>query len=333
MKAGTVTFDWKNRRFVQLIEYGTEDGLPEGYTLFLEYTAHPADPGDEHGTVYADGDFGSWGYSPQTLTLAYREKSEGRDFKELIDLDVITKNSFSWLDIYSDIILYSSTGCRYENFVLYNIKTKAKKVVTAESYIQSSAWDLESFDHFREPTLWVQDDIVYVWFEAVDGWYDGGENVGKKVMCFKKDTLEQLSPSACPLDSYDIEEVIDENRGKEYKCANGSYKSAVNNINLCPDAFYNKYDIKSITEMYHRTVHHDGKFKEFPKSLIKQMKKARLEYAKANNLEIEPGKIHLLRTEFYEWLYKLFGKLQNKAFQRKSKIHNKYWARKRKEKK
>lgn len=114
MKTSEVRLDWQNRMFVQDIIYGLEDGMPEGYTLWLEHTAKPEDP--PQGTVYKDGDWGCWGYSPQKLTIHHEEKQEGRQLIEDYDLDTIEKNSLSWLDIYDGIIVYSSADGKNENF-------------------------------------------------------------------------------------------------------------------------------------------------------------------------------------------------------------------------
>lgn len=196
-------------------------------------------------------------------------------------------------------------------FFLYNVLTKAKKVVTADDYVGED-WE-QSFDHIRKPMLWVQDDVVYVYFEAVDGWYDGGESVGYRIMRFKKDTLEQANPKDYEVDCYDIEIIIEENRGKDY----GTYKSATHNINLYPACFDNKYGKKSILTMCHEIQHGEHKYSEFPKSLIKQMKRVRLEYAVSIGAEIEPYSLRSpFGKDFWEWLSDFGGKLQHWAFRK-----------------
>ena len=322
MKASEVRVSVEKRAFVQDFHFGQEDGLPEGYTLWLYHACKPEDP--PQGTVYKDGDWGCWAPAPEELVIRYHEEGNGRMVDRSTTLD--TSTSLSWLDIYDGIVLYSSTGYNRENFVLYNVKTEAKKTVTAKDYIKDGKWDDAAFDHFREPTLWVQDDIIYVWFEAVDGFYDGGENCGKKIMCFKKDTLEQLNPRDCPLHEIDIDEAVNENRGKEYKCADGSsYKDATYTINLYPGS-RNKYKKEEISEMCHKTVHGDGKFPEFPKSLIKWMKKIRLEYALSIGAEIEPYSIRpRCGKDIWEKLYDFSWKLQSWSLD----MHNKRFDRRR----
>ena len=306
MKASEVILSVEKRAFIQEFCFGQEDGLPEGYTLWLYHSDRPEDP--PNGTVYKDGDWGCWGPASEELVIQYHEESNGRIVDKSTTLD--TPTALSWLDIYDGIVLYSSTGYRRENFVLYNVKTEAKKTITANDYIKDGEWDDDAFDHFREPTLWIQDDIIYVWFEAVDGFYDGGENCGKKYMCFKKDTLEQLKPSDCPLDQYDIEEALEENRGKDY----GTYKSIAYSINLYPGS-RNKYGKEEISEMCHKIVHDGKKYPEFPKSLIKQMRRIRLEYAAEIGADIEP---YSLRSRFgkdiWEKLYDFSWKLQSWAW-------------------
>ena len=324
MKASDVTISVNNRAFVQYFTFDQEDGLPEGYTLHLEHTDKPQDPPE--GTVYKNGDWGCWGTIAEPLTLSYHKESDGKIFDESIVLDAPT--ALSWLDILDGIILYSSTEYRYANFVLYNVEKRIKKVITANDYIKNGKWDLIDFDHFREPTLWVQDGIVYVWFEAVDGWYDGGENVGKKIMCFKKDTLEQLKPSNCPLDMYDIDDALEDNRGKDY----GTYKSIAYNINLYPGR-RNKYGKEDISEMCHRTEHGDGKYKEFPKSLIKWMRKVRLEYAKSIDAKIEGYSLRPhIGKDFWELLESFARKIEHWAWEKHSnKLHRRSECAKKKE--
>ena len=315
MKASEVRISVEKRAFIQEYCFGQEDGMPEGYTLWLEHTDKPEDP--PQGTVYKDGDWGCWGPAPEELVIQYHEESNGRIVDKSTTLDAPT--ALSWLDILDGIVLYSSTGYRRENFVLYNVKTEAKKTVTACDYIKVGDWDDDAFDHFREPTLWVQDDIIYVFFEAVDGFYDGGENCGKKYMCFKKDTLEQLAPKDCPLGHYDISVAIDENRGKEYMYADGPYKHATYNINLYPGR-YNKYGKEEISEMCHKIEHGEKKYPEFPKSLIKQMRKIRLEYAIEIGAEIEPYSLRSrLGKDIWEKLYDFSWKLQSWSLD----MHNK----------
>ena len=315
MKSGEVRLDWQNRMFVQDIIYGPEDGMPEGYTLYLEHTAKPEDP--PQGTVYKDGDWGCWGCSPQKLIIYHEEKQNGTELREEYDLETIEHNGLRWLDIYDGIIVYSSSDYRNENFVLYNVLTKAKKTITADDYVGED-WE-QSFDHVREPMLWVQDGVVYVQFDAVDGWYDGGEEAGSRIMYFKKDTLEQLKQSECHLDGY-LCDIINQNRGKDY----GNYKSAHGNINLYPDCFDNKYGKKSISTMCHEIQHGEHKYPEFPKSLIKQMKKLRLAYAAEIGADIEP---YSLRSPFckdiWERLYDFCGKLRNWAFAKHLKSYDK----------
>ncbi|MBP5694820.1 MAG: hypothetical protein J6X03_05240, partial [Bacilli bacterium] len=194
-------------------------------------------------------------------------------------------------------------------------------------YIKDGEWDDDTFDHFREPTLWIHNGIIYVEFEAVDGWYDGGENVGKKEMCFKKDTLEQLKPSECRLDGY-LCDIIEEERGKDV----GSFRSAAYNINLYP-GYRNKYGKEDISEMCHRTNHGEGKYKEFPKSLIKWMRKVRLEYAKSIGAKIEGYSLRPhIGKDFWEILESFARKLEHWAWKKHSnKLHRRSERAKRKE--
>ena len=315
MKTSVVRLDWKNRRYVQDIEYGVEDGLPEGYTLFLEHTAHPEDPTETGGgTVYKDGDWGCWGYSPQTLTLIHEEKSEnGSQKKETILLDAVETNCLRWIDIYDGIIVYASTGqYKNKNMVLYNVLTRQKLIID-DTFIPED----DEYDHFRNPKLWVHNNVIYVQFEAVDGWYDGGESCGSRIFCFDKDTLKQLEFKDTDDSGADVWEAI-ENRGEELKCANGSVKRFYH-ANLYPDYFHNRYGKKEITSMYHETVHKEHKYKEFPKYLIKDMKNARLAYAKEINAKIEPYKLGKTGETIWYKLSRFFDKLDYRAKQRRWK--------------
>lgn len=308
MKCEAINIDWQNRRFIRNIWYGPEDGLPEGYSLLLEETAHPEDS-----TFYKNGDWGSWGYSPDTLTLIYHKWDANEKLDETIELENAESNTLYWLDIYDGIIVYASTGrYRNKNMVLYNVLTRQKLVID-DTFIPKD----DEYDHFRDPKLWVHNNVIYVQFEAVDGWYDGGESCGSRIFCFEKDTLKQLEFKDTDNSGPDVWEAI-ENRGEELKCANGPVKRFYH-ANLFPDYFHNRYHVKGITSIVHEVEHKEHRYKDCPMSLIKQMRKVRLEYAKENGLEITPYNIRPWHKTIWHKLGKFFERLGDKVDRRRDK--------------
>ena len=250
MKINNIIIDWQNRRFIRDIFYGSEDGLPEGYTLYLEETVHPTD-----NVFYRNGSWGeSYDLSPQTLTLIYNCQEERRSYKEIVELDKIENGCLYWLDIYDDIILYASPYQKYESIVLCNIKTKKKIIATTEQH-----------ELLFKPRLLVQGQKVYVGFENTY------ENI--QFLCFDKNTLEQITPHEIDVNQHiqKIKSEIEKRRDK---------------INLLPDHYYNRYNVDDLSTIIQKVSCKQYKYKDCPMSLIKQMYKIRLAYAKENNIKL-----------------------------------------------
>ena len=73
MKASNVSISVNHRAFVQYFTFDQEDGLPEGYTLWLHHADKPQDP--PQGTVYKDGDWGCWGRHQKSLLYTIMKKA------------------------------------------------------------------------------------------------------------------------------------------------------------------------------------------------------------------------------------------------------------------
>ncbi len=304
MKVDKAYINYNELRFEQHTDYGVEDGLPEGYTLHLHHTATPMKDRD---TVYSNYHFNGWTYSPQTLVLFQNFFNEDGTLKESRPKfqETINTNCLYWLDIHEGIICYSSSAAKYENFVLYNIYND-KKVAVDIDYVEDHAkvFDYGWFTHytcFYEPRIYVKDNLVFVKFEGFIGDIDP-ESDGDHVFCFNKDTLEPVSFDDINMDPYEAEDLIDERFG--HTCR----------INLYPSYFDNRYNQKELSSKVSDTASGEHKYPDVPKSLIKEMQKLRIAWAKENGIRVEKCKYY--KDSIYKKLAHFFEKLENKRFQR-----------------